>query len=74
MAGTIVKEHGIVYKSLYESIKNNGIDIEQKDINNWHGMMKMEIITHFVQKYCTGSQANLDILKMKINKDFQKIL
>ena len=34
MAGTTVNEKGIVYETLYDTMKNFGLNIKKEDINN----------------------------------------
>lgn len=50
MAGTTVNENGIVYKTLYETLKNYGLDVTKREIENWHGANKYEVIEHFLYK------------------------
>ena len=42
MAGTAVNEGGIVYKTLYKTIKDYGIQIEENDISKWYGANKQK--------------------------------
>lgn len=48
MAGTTVNEGGIVYKTLYKTIKDYGIQIEENDISKWYGANKTEVLNHFL--------------------------
>ena len=50
MAGTIIKENNIVYKTLYEVIKSFNNSLLQEDINKFKGFNKLEVIDHFVKK------------------------
>ena len=50
MAGTTVNEGGIVYKTLYNTIKEYGIKIDINDIDNFHGINKKEVLKHFIDK------------------------
>ena len=50
MAGTTVNEGGIVYKTLYNTIKNYNLQIENNEINKWHGYNKYEVLDHFLAK------------------------
>ena len=50
MAGTIIKENNIVYKTLYKVLKPINMSITQKDINKFHGFNKNEIIEHFIKE------------------------
>lgn len=48
MAGTTVNEGGIVYDTLYDVINGNDISIKKREIDQWHGVNKREVIKHFV--------------------------
>lgn len=50
MAGTTVNEKGIVYDTLYDTIKNFGLNISRSEINNWHGSNKYEVLNHYLNK------------------------
>lgn len=76
MAGTIINENGIVYDSLYKSIKDTGyFDINRDDINEWHGIFKNKVIEYFVtNKASTSCPLQKDELFNKINNNFTEIL
>lgn len=51
MAGTTVNEGGIIYKTLYNTIKNFNLQIgEESDIEQWHGANKYEVLDHYLRK------------------------
>ena len=50
MAGTIIKENNIVYKTLFKVLRPINMSITQKDINKFHGFNKNEIIEHFIKE------------------------
>ena len=50
MAGTIIKEKGIVYDALYNTIKVIQPSLMRRDINDFYGCQKSEVIKHFVDK------------------------
>lgn len=50
MAGTTVKEGGIVYLAIQSSLKSAGIDVSLDDLKPWRGAQKSEVIRHFVSK------------------------
>lgn len=56
MAGTTVNEGGIVYKTLYKTINNYGIHIEEDDIKSWYGVNKTEVLNHFINQDPNFSQ------------------
>ena len=51
MAGTVINEGGLVYKTLYETLKNNNIPVKKSDINDWHGQQKYKVISDMIDKY-----------------------
>ena len=51
MAGTVINEVGLVYKTLYETLKNNNIPVKKSDINDWHGQQKQQVISDMIDKY-----------------------
>ena len=50
MAGTTVNEKGIVYDTLYDTIKDFGLNISRSEINKWHGANKYEVLNHYLNK------------------------
>tara|TARA_Y100000991_G_scaffold214469_1_gene202264 strand:- start:146 stop:847 length:702 start_codon:yes stop_codon:yes gene_type:complete len=50
MAGTTINERGIVYDTLYDTIKNFGLNISRSEINKWHGSNKYEVLNHYLNK------------------------
>ena len=40
MVGNTINEKGIVYDTLYNTIKDFGLDINKRDMNKWHGVNK----------------------------------
>ena len=51
MAGTVINEGGLVYKTLYETLKNNNIPVKKSDINDWHGQQKQQVIKIIICKH-----------------------
>ena len=51
MAGTVINEGGLVYKTLYETLKNNNIPVKKSDMNDWHGQQKYKVISDMIDKY-----------------------
>jgi len=50
MAGTTVKEGGVVYKTLQQSMQKHGLEVSESDIDPWHGAKKEAVIEHFARK------------------------
>ena len=51
MAGTVINEGGLVYKTLYKTLKNNNIPVKESDMNDWHGQQKRQVISNMIDKY-----------------------
>ena len=69
MAGTIINEKGIVYKSLLNTMKKIGI---QKELSWWYGMDKREAINQTINSLYKGK--NKEELKNELFYDFEKKL
>ena len=63
MAGTTINENGIVYKTLYKTIKDYGIEINENELIKWHGANKYDVLNHFLEKkkYSVLAASNLPI-------------
>tara|TARA_B100000575_G_C22906451_1_gene526590 strand:- start:70 stop:768 length:699 start_codon:yes stop_codon:yes gene_type:complete len=48
MAGTTINEKGIVYKTLFNTIKGYNIFIEKNEMEKWYGVNKTEVLRHFI--------------------------
>ena len=68
MAGTIIKENNIVYKTLYEVIKSFNTSLLQEDINKFKGFNKLEVIDHFVNKQALPLRETRLLIKQSNNK------
>ena len=73
MAGTTVHENGIVYKTLYKTIKDFGIDIKENDIDDWHGVNKYEVLDNFLINNTNNIDCD-EIIKNKLHKNFDNNL
>lgn len=49
MAGTVVQEGGIVYKTLQLSMREFGLDVSDEAIHPWHGAKKEAVVEHFAR-------------------------
>lgn len=77
MAGTVINEKGLVYKTLYETLRDAQIQVKESDINEWHGANKYEVLDHFVKQHFI--QDNIDpgyysLRKVQIYKQFNSNL
>lgn len=49
MAGTTVQEGGIVYKTLQNAMREDGLTVSDEDMHPWHGAKKEAVIEHFAK-------------------------
>jgi len=56
MAGTTVHEGGIVYKTLQNAMREDGLKVADEDMHPWHGAKKEAVIEHFALKAGTPEQ------------------
>ena len=61
MAGTVINEGGLVYKTLYETLKNNNIPVKKSDMNDWHGQQKQQVISDMIDKYLPHEMYKNDV-------------
>ena len=74
MAGTTVNEGGLVYKTLYKTISNYGLNINsEKDIEPWHGANKYEVLDHFLRN-SVEKQRYFRELRPSLHKIFENNL
>lgn len=74
MAGTTVNEKGIVYQTLYDTIKNFGLNISQKEISNWHGSNKYEVLNHYLTNDSNVSLEIRNCLRDQLYSNFDNNL
>ena len=48
MAGTTINEGGLVYKTLYDTIKGYDIYIEKDAMKKWYGINKIVVLKHYI--------------------------
>lgn len=56
MAGTTVEEGGLVYKTLYNTLKSFNYDIDKKEIKSWHGLNKYHVLDRYILKELDAKQ------------------
>ena len=71
MAGTIIQEKGIVYKSLFNTVKLIKPNLEMSEINKFYGCNKKEVIDFFVDVEKMNSP---EIVKNNLNSEFNYYL
>ena len=71
MAGTIIQEKGIVYNSLFNTIRLIKPNLQKSEINKFYGCNKKEIIDYFVDLEKMNSP---EIVKNNLNSEFNYYL
>ena len=71
MAGTIIQEKGIVYNALFNTIRLIKPELYRKEINEFYGCNKKEIIDYFVDQQKMDSP---EVIKMNLNSEFNYFL
>jgi len=60
MAGTIINENGIIYKSLFNTLSKMGYDPKEKDIKKWTGLSKKKVLYDEIFK----KSSHIDVTKV----------
>ena len=68
MAGTIVKEYGLVYKTLHETLNTFNMNVTEDEIKNMAGANKHEVINHYVAQYSKHPVNNSTLNSIIIDK------
>jgi len=69
MAGTTVNEGGVVYQTLFDVIKGNGIKIEREEMINFGGVDKLQVIKYFVNnRYSGNTEEKINTVYSDFNK------
>ena len=63
MAGTILKENGTIYKTIYNTLNKMKYPITQQDKKLWQGKDKFEVLERHISRFESG-----DDYKIKTNK------
>jgi len=74
MAGTTVNEGGIIYKTLFNTLKSFNYDVNEDDIKSWHGLNKYHVLDKYINKrdYCkTCSKNKYQKRKLDVYKTFE---
>jgi len=71
MSGTILKDNFIIYEALYKTIRLIKSDLYRKDINEFYGCKKKDIISRFVDSQKINSP---EIVKRNLNSEFNYFL
>lgn len=69
MSGTVINDSGLFYKTIFNTLQDNGLKIDRKDIQNWYGLSKYEIMNYYLYNFKKNND-NPGIIKAQIYKDF----
>jgi len=69
MAGTTVEEGGLVYQVLRESMVEDGMQVTEHQMHDWHGAKKEAVIAHFARQSGTP-ESEIDDRVAKIGDIF----
>ena len=50
MIGTTVNDHGIIYRTLFDTIRGYDMYVNEEDMRKWHGIKKSQVIAHYISK------------------------
>lgn len=73
MAGTTVQEGGIVYKTLQNAIREDGMQITDEQMHPWHGAKKEAVIEHFARQAGTPEH-ELEARVIKVGEWFMNAI
>jgi phosphonatase-like hydrolase len=71
MAGTVIKEKGIVYDALFKTIRLINPNLLRSDINEFYGCKKSDVISYFVDKQKMNSP---EVVMSNLNSEFNYYL
>lgn len=72
MSGTVINDSGLFYKTIFNTLRDNGLNIDRKDMRNWYGLSKYEIMNYYLYNKTSFERGNenFGIMKSQIYKDF----
>ena len=74
MAGTVINEHGQVYKSLFNTLKKLGYNPDINELENWGGKHKRQILTQEIYKtVARGEYIPVDLM-FKVDEAEEKLI
>ena len=51
MAGTTIKENGVIYSALYNTLRAMNYDIDKTQVSTWGGKDKHEVLHQEISKF-----------------------
>lgn len=74
MAGTVINEHGQIYKSLFNTLKDLGYNPNINEIKNWGGKHKRQVLTQEIYKtVARGEYIPVDLM-YKVDEAEEKLI
>jgi phosphonatase-like hydrolase len=74
ITGTIIKDTGDMVRAFSRALKKNGISFEDRELREWRGAAKQEVIRHFAGRQIGGKMEVTDRRIDQIYDDFRSIL
>ena len=74
MAGTVINEHGQIYKSLFNTLKDLGYNPNINEIENWGGKQKRQILTDEIYKTVSRGEYIPADLMNKVDEAEEKLI
>ena len=70
MAGTTIKENGVIYSALYNTLRNMNYDINKTQVSTWGGKDKQDVLYQEISKF----ESNQQIFEEKCKIAHKKLL
>jgi phosphonatase-like hydrolase len=74
ITGTILKDSGSMVRSLSMALQKNNIPLDEKELREWRGAEKAEVIRHFVARHLGRPAISGDPVIERIYEDFRTLL
>jgi phosphonatase-like hydrolase len=74
ITGTILKDTGVMVRSLSLALRKNGIPMDEQELREWRGAEKAEVVRHFVARHLGRTAISGDPVIQRIYEDFRILL
>jgi phosphonatase-like hydrolase len=74
ITGTILRDTGSMVRSLTTALQKNNIPMDEKELREWRGAEKAEVIRHFVARHLGRPAAAGDPVVERVYQDFRTLL
>ena len=68
MAGTVINEGGMVYKTLLDTLYQFHVPVSENEIKRWHGANKYEVLDYFLKRGVVKNGAAFENGKYKLSQ------